>query len=224
MRLVLINPNTAASTTEAMLSIARATAPDVEIDGLTATFGAALITKPADLAVAADAVEALAEEISRRLPDGVIIAAFGDPGLQLLQERLACPVTGIAEAGMGEAADWNRPFAVVTTTPDLASPIQQAAGAYGHGDLFLGTAVTDGDPVHLMERPEQLEAAMAAACQRAIADLGAQAIVIGGGPLAMVARALRVQFETPIVEPIPAAVRLAIARAGRRGQARPLVR
>lgn len=224
MRLVLINPNTAATTTDAMLSIARATAPDAEIDGLTATFGAALITNPADLAVASDAVEALAPEISRRQPDGVIVAAFGDPGLGPLRERLACPVTGIAEAGMAEAADGNRRFAVVTTTPHLAASIGHAADAYGLGDLFLGTSVTDGDPVQLMERADKLEAAMEAACHRAIADLGAQAIVIGGGPLAMVARQLQAQFDTPIIEPIPAAVRLAIARAGPRGQARPLCR
>jgi Asp/Glu/hydantoin racemase len=223
MRLVLINPNTAATTTEAMLSIARATAPDVEIDGVTATFGAALITNPSELAVASDAVEALAAEISRLQPDGVIVAAFGDPGLRPLRERLACPVTGIAEAGMAAAAHGDRRFAVVTTTPDLASSIQRAAEAYGHGDLFLGTALTDGDPAQLMERPDQLEAAMAAACRRAIADLGAQAIVIGGGPLALVARQLQAQFETPIIEPIPAAVRLALARAGQGGQARPLV-
>jgi Asp/Glu/hydantoin racemase len=223
MRLVLINPNTAATTTEAMLSIARATAPDVEIDGVTATFGPALITNPSELAVASDAVEALAAEISGLQPDGVIVAAFGDPGLPPLRERLACPVTGIAEAGMAEAAHGDRRFAVVTTTPDLASSIQRAAEVYGHGGLFLGTALTDGDPAQLMKRPDQLEAAMAAACRRAIADLGAQAIVIGGGPLALVARQLRAQFETPIIEPIPAAVRLAMARAGQGGQARPLV-
>lgn len=212
MRLVLINPNTAETTTDAMVTIARATASDGEIDGLTATFGPPLITNPSDLSVASNAVEALAEVISRRQPDGVIVAAFGDPGLRWLRDRLTCPVTGIAEAGMAEAAYGDRRFAVVTTTPDLVSSIQSAAEAYGHGQLFVGTSVTDGDPVDLMRDPGRLEAAMAAACRRAVADLGADAIVIGGGPLALVARELRAQFETPIIEPIPAAVRLAITR------------
>lgn len=214
MPLVLVNPNTDVATTETMAAVARAAAPDAQIHGLTARFGTPLITNRSDLAVASDAVEDLAEVILALHPDGVIIAAFGDPGLGRLRARMDCRVTGIGEAGMAEAAQGGRLFAVVTTTPDLASPIQRAAEAYGHADLFVGTSLTEGDPAQLMGDPRRLVAEMAAACRRAIASLGAQAIVIGGGPLALVSPELREQFETPIVEPISAAVRLAMARVG----------
>ena len=212
MRIVLINPNTSAATTETMVRIAQAVAPDDEIDGLTATFGAPLITNPSALAVAADAVVALADVISQRQPDGVIVAAFGDPGLSRLRDRLSCPATGIAEAGMAEAAQGARRFAVVTTTPDLAPSIERAAVAYGHGELFAGTSLTQGDPTQLMSDPAQLEAEMESACRRAV-ELGAEAIVIGGGPLAHLAGVLRERVHTPIIDPIAAAVRLTIARA-----------
>jgi Asp/Glu/hydantoin racemase len=213
MRLVLVNPNTSASTTAMMVAVAKATAPDVEIQGLTAQTGEPLITSPAALAVAADAVKALAPELTDRQPDGVIISGFGDPGLERLREILSCPVTGIAEAAMAEAAEDGGRFAVVTTTPDLASSIRDTAEAYGHGSVFAGVALTKSDPVELMSDPVRLKDELLAACRFAVADLGAQTIIIGGGPLALAARNLRSRVEVPVIEPIPAAVRLAMARA-----------
>jgi allantoin racemase len=105
------------------------------------------------------------------------------------------------------------PFAVVTTTPSLAASIQAAAERYGHGDEFVGTCLTDGDPALLMDDPVLLESQMSAACRRAIDAMMARAIVIGGGPLASVAPALRERFDIPIIEPIGAAVRLTILRS-----------
>ena len=126
MRLALVNPNTSAETTTAMVGIAAHTAgAGAMVAGHTAGFGAALITRPAELAVAADAVAALAPELCDA--DAVIVAAFGDPGLDALRAALNVPVTGIAEAGMVEAAEGGRRFAVVTTTPDLRDQIAETA-------------------------------------------------------------------------------------------------
>jgi Asp/Glu/hydantoin racemase len=219
MRLLLVNPNTSAATTDAMLAIAREAAPaGVSIEGATAPFGEPLITDEAALAVAAEAVQALVTGERVTGFDGVIVAAFGDPGLAALRSRLPVPATGLAEAGMGEGAAHGL-FAVVTTTPDLAAAIGRAARAYGHGDVFHGTWLTPGDPRALMADGGRLVAALEEACGEAVAA-GARAIVIGGGPLAVAARALATRLPVPIVEPLPAAVRLALARA----QARPLTR
>lgn len=219
MRLLLVNPNTSAATTEAMLAIAREAAPAcIAIEGLTAPFGASLITDEAALAVAARAVDAAVTDERVAGFDCVIVAAFGDPGLAALKSRLPVPAAGLAEAGMAEGAAHGS-FAVVTTTPDLAGAIGRAAQAFGHGNAFLGTWLTPGDPRTLMADEERLVAALKAACAEAVAA-GARAIVIGGGPLAVAARALAMRLPVPIVEPVPAAVRLALAQA----QARPLTR
>jgi allantoin racemase len=210
LRLILVNPNTSSQTTAAMVSIAAAAAgQDVAVEGRTAPFGAPLITHPAALRRAADAVVALAPGL--RGADAVIVAGFGDPGLEGLCKALACPVTGIAEAGMAEAAAGGRRFAVVTTTPDLCDDIAAKAAREGHS-RFAGTWVTPGDPATVMADPETLAAALAAACRRAVSEGRAEAIVIGGGPLALAARALAGTLPVPLVEPVPAAVRLALAR------------
>lgn len=211
MRLLLANPNTSGATTAAMLAVAREAAPDgMAIEGVTAQTGSALIIDDSALALAAEATVALLQPSTVQDHAGVIVAAFGDPGLDALRRSLGVPVTGIAEAAMAEAAAQGR-FVVVTTTPGLVDAIGRTAARYGHAGLFGGVRLTTGDPRILMQDPALLVAALAAACAAAVHD-GAAAIVIGGGPLATAARALRGHLPVPLVEPIPAAVRLAAWR------------
>ena len=220
LSIVLVNPNTSHSTTLMMVEIAQAEADSrARIEGMTAESGAPLITDEYALCEAANAVEALAPALRARVAHGVIVSAFGDPGLARLRGALGCPVTGIAEAAMSEAAtdDGGRPrrFSVVTTTPLLAASITARASNYGHHARFAGVRLTPGDPATLMANQLAVTEALAIACQEAIQQDGAEALVIGGGPLALAARALRSRFTTPIIEPIPAAVRLALRRAGK---------
>lgn len=212
--IALLNPNTNAATTAAMVEIAAATAPHgVSIRGVTAGFGADLITTPAALAVAADAVLAAAGAFSEDA--AVIVAAFGDPGRDRLAAALDIPVVGIAEAAMAEAAALSRGrFAIATTTPDLADAIRARAAAYGHGQALVAVRTPAGDAAALMADPAAVEAVLEDLCRQAIEEDGARAVVIGGGPLARAARALAHRFAVPIVEPIPAAARMVCARLG----------
>ena len=213
MRLLLVNPNTNAATTALMVRIAQGAAPaGVTIEGATAASGAPLILDPAMLATAAQAVQALVAVTDLTPFAGVIVAAFGDPGLAATRALTALPVTGIAEAAMAEAAEHGR-FAIVTTTPLLAGAIGDRAAAYGHGDAFAGVWLTEGDAGALMAEPGRLEAALEAAIRRAMAEAAPDAVIIGGGPLAAAAAALRPRLPVPIIEPVPAAVGLAIRRA-----------
>lgn len=212
-RLVIINPNTTVATTVSMVEIARRAAPQVEIQGLTAPFGVPLITNETALEEASRAVLALRADSAVQGADGIIVAAFGDPGLIELREHIGAPVTGIAEAGMAEAAAGGRRFAVVTTTPELVAAISRRAERYGHGKAFAGTWLTSGDPSEVTNDPARLVDALGEACRRAKVEGGVDAILIGGGPLAKAARALAGSLDLPIMEPVPAAVRLGLARA-----------
>ena len=210
MKVALINPNTSVAITETMVEIASATAGSgMKIVGHTAGFGTALITNAATLAHASEAVAVMAPTLVGY--DAVIVAAFGDPGLAGLRAALGIPVTGIAEAGMREAAKAGRSFAVVTTTPALVDSIAETAATYGHAG-FLGTWTTRGDPVQLTADSLRLEACLAEAIEAAVRESHAEAIVIGGGPLAQAAHALATTAPVPLIQPIPAAVRLTRAR------------
>ncbi|WP_300055254.1 aspartate/glutamate racemase family protein [uncultured Roseobacter sp.] len=210
MTLALVNPNTSTTTTAVMVDIAAQEAgADVHIEGFTAPFGAPLITGPDALDHAAEAVVALAPELSRA--DAVIVAAFGDPGLSQLRSILDVPVTGIAEAAMAEAAAVGRRFAVATTTPDLVSRISETARKLGHHG-FAGTWTTTGDPVVVTTDPDAATSALMEAILAAVRDAQVDAVVIGGGPLAVAARALVKTSPVPLIEPVPAAVRLSLSR------------
>lgn len=79
MRLIILNPNTSPATTDVMVSIAKdAAGKGVLVEGMTAKFGAPLITTPAMLKDAGQAVLAMADQLAGA--DAVIVAAFGDPG------------------------------------------------------------------------------------------------------------------------------------------------
>ncbi len=213
MRLLLINPNTNQATTATMQRIAQAAAPaGVVIEAATVTHGAALLTNEALLAMGAVATEALVASTDLSPYAGIIIAAFGDPGLDACRALAPIPVTGIAEAAMEEAAAFGR-FAIATTTTDLVEAIARRLIAYGHADRFAGTWLTPGDAAALMADPARLEAVLGQVVAEGIAASAPDAVIIGGGPLAAVAERLRPRFTVPLVEPVPAAVRLAVSRA-----------
>ena len=211
--LLLINPNTNADTTKEMVEIARRTAPFGQVvDGVTARHGAPLIYNDAQLSVSASAVLHLAKTLDLTRYSGLVVAAFGDPGIDALRRISPVPVTGIAEAGIIEAAQNARRFSIVTTTPDLVDAICKRVEIYGYGQAFTGVRLTEGDVIAVMSDPERLEKGLLAACARAICDDKAEAVIIGGGPLAVHAVALGAHFDVPIIEPAPAAIRLAVAR------------
>ncbi len=212
-RLLLVNPNTNARTTAVMTAIAQRAAPEgVTVEGATVATGAPLLDDPAKLAEGARAVQALLSATDLSVYAGVIVAAFGDPGLAERRAAAPVPLTGIAEAAMAEAAAAGR-FVIVTTTALLAPSIDGRVAEYGHAARHAGTFLTEGPAAALMADPARLEAALEATARRALAETGAEAIIIGGGPLAAVAEVLRPRFPVPIIEPVPAAVRLALKRA-----------
>jgi Asp/Glu/hydantoin racemase len=211
--ITLINPNTNSETTRLMADIAQAAAPSgFSITGATVAEGPPLIVDETGLETAAGAVTALLETIEDNA-DGYIISAFGDPGLAAARRNLQVPVAGIAEAGMTEAAAGGRRFGVATTLPGLEAAIRRRAEEYGFAAQFISTRLTDGDASYNMADPARLADALEGAIQRCLDD-GAEAVVIGGGPLAQAAKALAPRMPIPLIEPVPAAVRAMMRALG----------
>jgi phenylpropionate dioxygenase-like ring-hydroxylating dioxygenase large terminal subunit len=139
--------------------------------------------------------------------DGIIVSAFGDPGLAELRMASDVPVVGIAEAAMLEAAEGGRRFGVATVTPLLADVIAVRVREIGLAGHYTGIRLTAGDPFALTRDPTILIEALDQAVRQCIDCDGTEAVIIGGGPLGQAALALAPRFATPIIAPIPAAVR-----------------
>jgi Asp/Glu/hydantoin racemase len=215
VRFVLVNPNTSVETTRLMVESAVEALPDrVEVVGLTAPSGAALITEPAALARAADVVAGMAGDIASLRPDAVIVSAFGDPGAEALRRHLACPVIGIGAASIAAAAALG-PFGIVTTTPGLVALIDAMVEREGAAHLYRGVTLTTGEPAEVMADPDILLERLRAACGRA-AEAGVKSLIIGGGPLAGAARRLDGHTPVRLVAPLHAAAAASFAALGAR--------
>jgi allantoin racemase len=210
-RLALLNPNTNAATTAHMLGIAQALAPaDVVVEGHTMVLGPAIVTDEVALAAAARQIETVGKSLARDGVDGILIAGFGDPGLQALRETLSIPVTGIAEAGMTAAAALGR-FSIITTTPDLQRSILALVDRYGFRSELASLRITPGVAEQVMADPETLKQALVNLARACVLD-GSVSVLIGGGPLARAARAVSDAIDLTVIEPVAAGARLALER------------
>jgi allantoin racemase len=214
-RIALLNPNTSPDSTRLMMASAlSAQPPDVLIEGRNVCSGQAFIANPGALAEAAQAVEACGPALAAEGFDAIIVAGFGDPGVTRLRQRLAIPVIGLGEAGIAAAAQGGLRYAIVTVTPELHDSLLASAAASAPLAQFAGIRYTQGHLDAVMHNPHSLEAALLRACQAAIREDGAQAIVIGGGPLAQAAQNIASQLNIRIVDPVCAAVRQACLLGG----------
>jgi Asp/Glu/hydantoin racemase len=177
-----------------------------DIVGATATRAPSMIVAPDALDAAAPEVEEIALA-HRSSCDGIIVSAFGDPGLAGIKAAMKLPAVGIGESSMLEAAGGGRRFGVATTTPLLKAKIDARPDALGLRSHYTGTRFAEGDPEVLMRDPARLRAALAGAVEACIAQDGAEAVIIGGGPLGEAARELQPMFTVPVIAPIPSAVR-----------------
>jgi allantoin racemase len=210
-RILLINPNSSDATTAMMVGIAQGVAGETaSVVGATATRSPPMIVTALALAAAADEVVEIGIRGSGAVA-GVIVSAFGDPGLAALQRQLPIPAVGICQASMQEAAADGRRFGVATTTPELVAAIGQRARDYALEHLFTGTRLTAGDPHLVTADPARLRDALAAAVARCFDDDGADVVIIGGGPLGQAAEDLAKTLRRPIIAPIQAATRRLLA-------------
>lgn len=217
-RVLLINPNSLEVTTAMMVAIAKSAAgDDFDIIGATATRAPTMIVSAEALDAAALEVEEIAQA-NQESCDGIIVSAFGDPGLAGIKASMTLPAVGIGESAMLDAGENGRRFGVATTTPLLGAKIDALPEALGLRSQYTGTRFADGDPQALMRDPARLRAALAGAVEACITQDGAEAVIIGGGPLGEAARELQPMFTVPVIAPIPSAVRriirLVTERAG----------
>ena len=70
--------------------------------------------------------------------------------------------------------------------------------------------VTPGDPMELVKSPAKLGAALAKAVKESIEKDGANAVIMGGGPLSASALRLQPQFDVPLIVAVNAAARAAV--------------
>ncbi|MBB4010257.1 aspartate/glutamate racemase family protein [Allorhizobium taibaishanense] len=205
--IIVINPNTSDATTAMMTGIVRRLLPaGITADGMTAASGVPMILNGLQLAASVASVKDMGLAAAPRT-NGIIIGAFGDPGLEDLRQLLDIPVCGLFESSVLQAVEAGQRFGIATVTPDLVASFSQKAAALKASSFFTGTRLTQGDPLSLARDPIQLKAALSIAAKQCVDQDGAEVVIIGGGPLGEAASELRRELSIPIIAPITSAVK-----------------
>ena len=212
-QLLLINPNTTDSMTAAIGDAARAAAsPGTRVHACQPTFGPASIEGHFDEAIAAAGV---AEQVrlADPAPDAVVIACFGDPGLDAAREATDAPVLGIAEAAFHAAAMLATGFSVVTTMTRTCVIAERLLQRYGFERGCRGVHGTDIAVLALEAMTHDTLAQIEATCRHALTADRSGAIVLGCAGMAALTRTLQQRLRVPVIDGVAAAVKFAEALA-----------
>jgi allantoin racemase len=207
MRLLLVNPNISDSVSDLIRSEAqRSASPGTEVEVLTAPFGVAYIETRFEALVGAYATAQVAAENVDRF-DAVVVAAFGDPGLSGLRELLPVPVTGMTEAALATAHLLGHRISIIAISQRIQAWYREVVESYGFGGRLASIRALDR-PISAIGGVQQEHAqALKALAERAVAEDGAEVIVLAGAPLAGLARSLHGQLPVPVVDGVSSAVR-----------------
>lgn len=213
MRVLLINPNTSETITARVTEAARAFArPGTHLIGATGRFGARYIASRAAAAIAAHAaLDAWAEHATA--VDAVVLACFGDPGLDALRELAPHPVIGFAdEACRHAAALGDGRFAIVTGGAAWGPMLAEFVEARGLGEQLAAVITVAPTGADIARDPEGAVEMLTRACNEAVTRHGATSVVLGGAGLAGLASRVSPGVRVPLVDPVQVSVHRAQSR------------
>jgi allantoin racemase len=205
--IVLINPNSTAAMTEAM--VATADTAGIVIEGWTSHDGPAAIQGPEDGAACIPPLLALVRKASDAGASAIIIGCFDDTGLDAARAIAKCPVIGVGQAAYHIAVLTGARFSVVTTL-DVSVPILETnIRSYGFVGQ-LGRVRASGVPVLALETDPQASAPIVIEeIKRAIAEDGVDCIVLGCAGMVMIPAMYRPEPGVTLVDGVISAARLA---------------
>jgi len=214
MKLLVINPNISDDVTALIESEARRSAsPGTSLVVRTAGHGVEYIETRFESLVAAGAVaEIIAEHHGQA--DGVVVAAFGDPGMPALKELADVPVIGITEAALCAAALQGHRFSIIAISDRIRPWYLDCVERFGLSGRLASIRSINETLNAIGSVQQDFKETLLALSRQAVAEDGADVVILAGAPLAGLARELRGQIPVPVVDGISAGIRMAEAVVG----------
>jgi len=207
MRLLVINPNISHSVSELIGSEARrAASPGTEITMLTAPFGVAYIETRFEALIGAYAAANLVAEHAAG-HDAVIIAAFGDPGVPGIREVLDVPVVGMTEAALASVSLLGNRFSIVAISRRITAWYRESVEQNGLIGRLASIRSLDQPLRDIGAVQSDHAARLRELCTAVVEEDGADAIILGGAPLAGLARSIAGEIPVPVVDGVSSAVK-----------------
>jgi allantoin racemase len=185
MRLLLINPNTSPDITDLVAANAQKCASaDTIFDPVTARFGARYIGTRSAAAIAGHAALDAFSAFFRPHHEGVLLACFGDPGIEALREIAPVPAIGMAEAAMREAVEMGSRVGILTGGARWVPMLTEFVGTLGLSAQLAGVRAVAPTGAEIAANPERALGELAAAATACAEEDGADIVILGGAGLA----------------------------------------
>jgi allantoin racemase len=140
--ILVVNPNTSPDMTAAIDRVAQAAAgPAADVVTIRSQHGPHTIEGALDAALATAGMLEVVAAYERPF-DAIVVACFGDPGVDALRLLVRVPVIGIGAASFLQAACMSQRFAIVTPTAGTPARYAAVMAAMGLTRQFLGTYQT----------------------------------------------------------------------------------
>jgi Asp/Glu/hydantoin racemase len=218
MKLLVINPNISDDVTALIESEAlRSASPGTELLVRTAGHGVEYIETRFESLIAAGAVaEIIAEHAwpGSDPVDGVVVAAFGDPGMPALKELADVPVVGITEAALCAAALQGHRFSIIAISDRIKPWYLDCVERFGLTGRLASIRSINESLNAIGSVQQDFKETLLALSRQAVAEDGADVVILAGAPLAGLARELTGQIPVPVVDGISAGIRMAEAVVG----------
>lgn len=203
-KVLVLNPNsTGAMTRKVVAQVQRLAGDAMQVRGATAQSGPEVIATRETFAMGAQSAQATLRAHAG-WADAVLLACFGDPGLDALRATAGVPVVGMADAALREAHALAQPYRIVTAGPawvDMLGEIAAERGARRWLDRVVALETTG---LAIARDPDGFRHAVQQALDAAHAD-GIATVVLGGAGFAGMAPQLR--YAGRLIDGLEAAVR-----------------
>lgn len=214
MRLLIINPNISDDVTALIHGEAkRSIAPSTELVMATAAHGFEYIETRFESLFAATAVADIIAAHESTV-DGVVVAAFGDPGLPALKEMTDRPVVGITEAALCAAALQGQHFSIIAISDRITAWYRDRVDHFGFSGRLSSIRSIKESLGDIARVQQDFRHTLINLATQAVAEDGADVIILAGAPLAGLAREVAGEIPVPVVDGIGSAVRMTEALVG----------
>ncbi|MGZ2256412.1 aspartate/glutamate racemase family protein [Roseobacter sp. A03A-229] len=207
MAVVIINPNSTASMTDAMVAVARRAAPALKFEGWTSHKGPPAIQGEADGEAAAPHLLRLVERASQDGADGIIIGCFDDTALGEAATLASCPVIGLGQASYHYAALRGWRFSVVTTLAASAPVLEKNILGLGLGQYLARVRPSDIPVLELEADPKQSGHQIQREALLAQDKDSIAAVILGCAGMVQVVKDVRRALEIETIDPVECAAR-----------------
>ena len=148
--------------------------------------------------------------------DAVVLDCMEDPGLDAGREAVSIPVLGPCQTTMNLACMLGQKFSMLSISHNMGLHFENQARIYGAWDKYASTRSVSM-PVHDLEaQPDRLRKALSEQARLAVTEDKADTLIIGCTGMKDLASWLHNDLlshglDVPVIDPIPATVKLAKA-------------